>query len=97
MTVPVGWPFSLSSSIALVFDSSGDRLQYTETLVSENEAGKFAIATYLGGTQTSNQATDLAASQTPRAKDANLSMDKNTGACIAAVGGASITAVATCF
>lgn len=150
VTVPVDGPYSLTSNIAMVFDSSGDRLQYTETLVSENEAGNFAIETYLDGTQTSNQATDLAfmsdaeleadlaASQTPGAKDANLSTDKNTGACIATVlgvggvvgsiiayscagacaaaavgvgvpfcvaciagfatvGGASITAVATCF
>jgi len=150
VTVPVGGPYSLTSNVAMVFDSSGDRLQYTETLVSENQAGNFAIATYLDGAQTSNQDTDLAfmtdaeleadlaASQAPGAKDTTQSTDKNTGACIATVlgvggvvgsiiayscagacaaaaagvgvpfcvaciagfatvGGASVTAVATCF
>ncbi|MFF2607259.1 hypothetical protein [Arthrobacter koreensis] len=152
VTVPLGEPYSLTSNVSMVLDSTGHRLQYSETLVSENAAGNFNITTYVDGTLTSNQDTDLAfmtdaelradlANSQPESPTSDGGMqlaEKNTGACIATVlgvggvvgsiiayscagacaaaavgvgvpfcvaciagfatvGGASITAVATCF
>ncbi|MBF4992710.1 hypothetical protein ITX31_01105 [Arthrobacter gandavensis] len=152
VTVPLGEPYSLTSNVSMVLDSTGHRLQYSETLVSENAAGKFNVTTYVDGTLTSNQDTDLAfmtdaelradlANSQPKSPTSDGGMqlaEKNTGACIATVlgvggvvgsiiayscagacasaavgvgvpfcvaciagfatvGGASITAVATCF
>lgn len=96
VTMPVGGVYSLTSNVSVVFDPADAVAGFTETLVSENEAGNFQVTTFADGTMTSDQATDipfmsdsalkadLAASQAAGAAE-----DKNTGACIATVLGVS--------
>lgn len=99
VTLPVGGPYSLTSNVSMILDSSGERLQYTETLVSENAAGNFKVMSYVDGVLTSDQDTDLAfmsdaelkadmanaKSQAPGSEGGMQLAEKNTGACIATV------------
>lgn len=99
VTLPVGGPYSLTSNVSMILDSSGERLQHTETLVSENTAGNFNVTSYVDGVLTNNQDTDLAfmsdaelkadlanaQSQAPGAEGGMQLAEKNTGACIATV------------
>ncbi len=154
VTLPIGGPYSFTSNVSMVFDDAGNRLQFSETLVSENAEGNFNVTTYVDGMVTSDQDTDIAFMTDAELKadlensqsaggmkadgGASTQAEKNTGACIATVlgvsgvvgsiiayscagacaaaaagvgvpfcvaciagfatvGGASITAVATCF
>lgn len=97
VTLPVGGPYSLTSNVSMILDSSGERLQYTETLVSENAAGNFKVTSYVDGVMTNDQDTDLAfmsddelkadmAKSQAQGPDGGMQLaEKNTGACIATV------------
>lgn len=138
VTIPVGGNYSMLSNLTVLFDESGEIVQYGETLISENDAGNFNIASFMEGDLVNSNDTDL-----PYMTDAQLRQESfttmgvgGTAACVAsvlgvsgftaylivgactgacgvpgvgtavcvacigayaAVGGASITAIASCF
>ncbi|WP_144312069.1 hypothetical protein [Actinopolyspora erythraea] len=98
VTIPVGGEYSLVSNLTVLFDESGDIVQYSETLVSENEAGNFNITSFTDGVLVNSKDTDL-----PYMTDAELQANNgvdssdpmaamgvgSTAACVAAVLGVS--------
>ncbi|SDP67181.1 hypothetical protein SAMN04487905_1074 [Actinopolyspora xinjiangensis] len=75
VTIPVGGEYSLISNLTVLFDTSGDIVQYSETLVSENEVGNFNITSYTDGVLVNSEDTDL-----PFMTDAELRQQANNGA-----------------
>lgn len=144
VTIPVQDDYSLLSNFTIVFDNTENIAQYSEMLVTKNEANNFNITSYSDGSLVSSQDTDVAFVSDAEMKNSLentggvSTMAKNTGACLgtvlgvggvtgaliawacagscaaaaigvgvpfcvaciaayATIGGASITAVASCF
>lgn len=98
VTVPIGDDYSTTSNLTVLFDDDGTVLQYGETLVSENDAGNFNVASHIDGELVSSQDTDLSymtdaeLQQELDATSQELNAEaqsSNTGACLAAVLGVS--------
>ncbi|WP_182543082.1 hypothetical protein [Halosaccharopolyspora lacisalsi] len=74
MTIPVGGDYSLVSNLTVLFNESGDIVQYGETLISENDAGNFNITSYTDGVLVNSNDTDQ-----PYTTDAQLQQDTDSG------------------
>lgn len=102
VTVPVGGDYSMISNVTVVYDEQHEVVQYAETLLSENADGNFHIETYVDGTQTTSEDTDVRfmsdaelLTESEEAADDREAQPAGVGstvACLAAVGGIGGTA-----
>lgn len=58
-TVPLHGDYSLPSNITIFFDEDNAVLQTNEMLVTKNELGNFKVATYVDGSMTKSEDTDI--------------------------------------
>ncbi|NYH79668.1 hypothetical protein FHR84_003006 [Actinopolyspora biskrensis] len=100
VTIPVGGDYSLVSNLTVLFDESGDIVQYSETLISENESGNFNITSFTDGVLVNSNDTDQpymtddqlrqgAGSGTGSSDSMTAMGAGSTAACVAAVLGVS--------
>ncbi|KIH99598.1 hypothetical protein LP52_06955 [Streptomonospora alba] len=87
VTIPVGGDYSMLSNLTVLFNESGDIVQYGETLISENDAGNFNITSFTDGELVNSNDTDL-----PYMTDAQLQQDAASGEAMATAGAGSTAA-----
>lgn len=105
VTFPINGEYSTVSNFTVLFDASGDIVQYGETLITENEMSNFNITTYSDGELVESNDTDLAymsdaelESEARSAPSKDMASTMGTGstvACVAAVLGVSAGGIAT--
>lgn len=87
VTVPIGERYSMLSNLTVIFDTDGNIVQSSESLLSENSAGNFNVSTFNNGELVNSDDTDR-----PFMTDAEMQNSDGTTAEVSTLGAGSTAA-----
>lgn len=101
VTIPVEGKYAKTSNLTVLFDSNGNRVNYSEVLYTQGDEGKFHLAKFENGKVAEDRDTDIPyktdsqiSAESKQGVSGELSSQKSTGdkvACVASVLGVSGT------